>query len=554
MANAHRQWPAAYEAPTFLPPGEGLTSVRGGKGEGTATAPRGSQPRVKSDSVITSAPRAPHSVATPAPLPRAPSVVQARPSQPPVVVVPGGGATFDPHEVPLPPELGGAVYDWLRRLALQADLRAADRLLRDAVCDLTNALSVVIIYAGPDGLHSLGAEDELPKDGKPIEAVGRARRALVASHTALVPISTANETIAVIAITRNSRQPAFTIVEHVLMAAVARESAAIMHHLVVQHLQRRTEAEADKKSLYRPEALESHRRRGHEGVIAELSPAWVRRTYYVLVACIVVALGFAVFVKIPTYSSGTGVIVFEGARVTAPAPGTVDTIYVQTGQKVHKGDLLVKLASAKEDADLAQADTELETAEAQYLFDSSDEQVRKSLKSAQAQVGRLEAAVEQRSVRASKDGIVSEIRVRPGAGVQFSDPILTITDEGTEAEVWAFLPGNDRPRLHPGQDLQVDITGFTKTREKAKIYEVSRDIIVAAEARRMLGPDIADAAHLTQDGAYVLVKAKLPSRTFKDEHHVARYYHQGMQAKTEVRVESKRFLVTLIPSLEKYVE
>jgi len=552
MANAHRQWPAAHEAPTFLPPGEGLTAVRTGRGEGTATAPRGSQPRVQSESVITSAPRAARPIApTPAPLPPAP---QSPAAQAPVVAMPGGGASFDPHAVPLPPELGGQVYDWLRRLALQADLRAADRLLRDAVADLTNALSVVVIYAGPDGLHSLGADDELPRDMKPVDAVGRARRALVGTHTALVPIATATETIAVIALTRNSRQPAFTLVEHVLMAAIARESAAIMHHLVVQHLQRRTEAEADKKSLYRPEALESHRRRGQEGVVAELSPAWVRTTYYVLTACIVIALAFAVFIKIPTYSSGTGVVVFQGMPVTAPAPGTVDTVYVQPGQKVHKGDLLVKLASAKEDADLAQANTELEAAEEQYLFDSSDEQVRKSLKSAQAQVKRLEAAVEQRSVRASKDGIISEVHVRPGAGVQFSDPILTIIDEGTGPEVWAFLPGNDRPRLHPGQDLQVDITGFTKTREKAKIYDVSRDIIVSAEARRMLGPEIADAAHLAQDGAYVLVKAKLPSRTFKDEHHVVRYYHQGMQSKTEVRVESKRFLVTLIPSLEKYVE
>ena len=31
-------------------------------------------------------------------------------------------------------------------------------------------------------------------------------------------------------------------------------------------------------------------------------------------------------------------------------------------------------------------------------------------------------------------------------------------------------------------------------------------------------------------------------------------YHPGQPAKTEVRVESKRFIVTLLPSLEKYIE
>src|SRR5678816_876249 len=92
------------------------------------------------------------------------------------------------------------------------------------------------------------------------------------------------------------------MVDQVTMAGLARESASIMHHLVVQHLQRRTEAEQDKKSLYRPEALESHRRRGQEGVVAELSPSWVKRTYWVLLVIIILAIIFAAWVKVPTYS------------------------------------------------------------------------------------------------------------------------------------------------------------------------------------------------------------------------------------------------------------
>ena len=547
MVSTHRRWPAAPEAPTFLPADEPLTIARGSRGEGTATAPRGSQPRVKSDSVITSAPRV--VVQTPAPLPAAPQA--PAPLQPPIVAMPGG-ASFDPHAVPLPPELAAQVYDWLRRLALQADLRGADRLLRDALADLTSSLSVVLIYAGPDGLHSLGADDELPADQTPLHAVAKTRRAFVTSHNALVPICTGSETIAVIQLTRNLRQQPYSLVEHVFMAAAARESAGIMHHLVVQHLQRRTEAEADKKSLYRPEALESHRRRGHEGVIAELSPGWVRRTYQVLVACMVVALTFSFFIKVPTYSSGNGVVVFKGTPVTAQAPGTIETVYVQPGQQVHKGDLLVKLASAKEDADYAQAKTELEAAEQQYLFDESDETVRKQLTTAQAAARRAEAAIEQRSVRAPKDGTASDIRVHPGMGVQFSDPILTIVEPGTEPEVWALLPGSDCPRLRPGQTLQVELSGYTKTREKATIDEVGRDVIPASEARRTIGTD-AEVLHLTQDGNYVLVKATLPGRTFKAEHRTYQY-HQGLPAKTEVRVEQKRFLVSLIPSLEKYVE
>ena len=528
------------EAPTFLPVTEQRTRV----------VARGS-----SDSIVTSAPRRPLR-ATPRPAVAAvPAIVPAPVAQPvvgPFVPLPGGGASFDPLRVPMPPELAAPVYGWLRRLALQADLPGADLLLRDAVADLTGSLSVIVIYAGPDGPTTLGGDDELPADPQPVQLVAQTRHALVGPHAALVPIATPTETIAVLQLTRNPHQSPYGLVEHVTMAAIARESANIMHHLVVQHWVRRQELDADRASLYRPEALESHRRRGDEGVLAELSPAWIRRAYPVLAAIMAVALVFAVFVHVPTYSSGSGVVVYKGMPVVAEMPGTVEEVYVQPGEHVQKGDVLAKLVSAKEDADLAQARTELDGALQQYLFDTSDESIRKALIGAQAQVKRAEAAVAERAVRAPTDGTLSDVFVRPGAGVQFGDPILTIVEPGTLPEIWALLPGQDRPRLRPGQPLQVALTGFSKGREIARIYEVGRDVIGAVEARRILGPELAGAVKIGELGSYVLVKARLARPTFESEHRTYHYY-QGMPAKTEVKVDAKRFLTSLIPSLDKYL-
>ena len=102
-------------------------------------------------------------------------------------------------------------------------------------------------------------------------------------------------------------------------------------------------------------------------------------------------------------------------------------------------------------------------------------------------------------------------------------------------------------------DVQIDLLGFEKKRESAKIYEVGRDGIGVNEARRMLGAELADALKLPQEGGtFVVVKAKLPKRTFRAKGKTYNY-HQGMPAKTEVKVESKRFIVTLLPSLEKYL-
>jgi hypothetical protein len=557
-----RGWGPATDAPTFLPSDEVVLPLRAPQSDSVITsAPKTTkkrdrlaavpviQTRHASQSTIKPAKQEAQPVAAPVA-----QAVAAQAAALPAFIPFEGGASFDPLAIPLPPEIAPPVYGWLRRLALQADLAGADRLLREALADLTSALNVLIIYASPDGLHSVGVNDELPKDMQPIIAVAKSRRALVGTHSALIPITTSTETIAVIQLIRNVRQPTFNMVDNVTMAAIARESASIMHHLVVEHLQRRNEVEADKKSLYRPEALEQHRRKGQEGVLTELSPGWVKRTYHVLIAGLLIALACSFFIHVPTYSQGTGVVVYPGTPMTAPAPGTVEKIYVDRAlTEVKKGTPLVKLKSEKEEADFKQAKSELEAALQSYLFDPADETIRKALVTAQAQAKRAEDAIEQRTVRASIDGVVSDIRVAEGKSVNFGDPILTIVAPGTEPELWSFLPGSDRPRLRVGQTLQTELVGFQKVREHAKIYDVAVGNTGAAMARTLLGPELADSLKLAQDGSYVLVKAKLPKRTFRAKG--KKYnYHQGMPAKTEVRVEDKRFISTLLPSLEKYTE
>lgn len=560
-------WAPVVEAPTHLsadPDDELPTGFARGSERGSER-PSARDRRSTHGSIITATPKQPPVVAPQAPqvhvapqaqvhAPPAPVAAPAAPAAPqalPPVVQTPDGISFDPLQVPLPPELAPSIYGWLRRLALQADLAGADRVLRDALGDLTSSLRVVIVYPGTDGLFSLGADDELPADKEPLVAVARARRAIVGSHLAIVPIATTTETIAVFALSRNQRQPAYGPAEQLAMAAIAREAAGVFHHLASQYLERAAERAADKGGLYRPEALESHRTRGQEGALAELSPRWVKITYPVLVAALATALVVGAVVHVPTYSSGIGFVVYEGARVTAPAPGTVDAILVEPGQEVRAGQVLVRLHSAQEEGALRQAKADLDATTATFLFDVQDENARKKLASAQASYERARSEVDARTVRARKAGVVSYIRVHVSQGLTLGDHILSIVDPGTQPEVIAFLPGTDRPRLRAGMDLQVALDGYTKGREAAKIKSVSKEAMGAQAVRAEIGPELADALKL--DGSYVIVRATLPSRTFKTEHRTYRYYH-GMPAKTEVRIESKRFLVTLLPMLEKYLD
>ena len=501
------------------------------------------------------------SAAQPLPPPDKPaSVAQPTPAAPAAGAMPPGlGAmpglgAIDPLAIPTPPELAGPSYSHIRRLALQADLAGADRVLRDALAELTSSLSCSIVYPGQDGLWTLGNDTDIPRDAQPLVAVATARRAVIASHTALIPVVTTTETVAVITLTRNPRQPAYQIIEQVAMIALAREAAPILHHLAVQHLQHASELQADKGSLNRGEALEAHRTRGQEGTLVQLSPAWVKRAYPLLVITMLAAIGFAVFIKVPTYSTGSAVITFEGSMsVTATATGTVEKVFIKENEAVKKGDPLIRLNSPQEASQLAASETEWRDAEIQFLFDQTDPQVAKQLKTAATARDHSLATVEARTIRAPRDGVVTNLHVKEGVAVQLGGYILQITDENSDIEVLAFLPGTDGPRIRDAMPLQLELEGYTKARAIATITHVQPDVVSGTEAAKLAGDMLAESvARELQTGTWISVRARLPSRTFKAEHSTY-HYHHGMHAKVEVKIRSKPFLVTLLPALEKYL-
>jgi multidrug resistance efflux pump len=461
---------------------------------------------------------------------------------------------IDPLAIPTPPELAGPIYAHIRRLALQADLKSADRVLRDALAELTSSLACTIVYPGQDGMWTLGPDDEVPREPAPLVAVATARRAMIASHLAIIPVVTTSETVAVITLTRNPRQPGYQLVEQVAMVALAREAAPILHHLAVQHLQHANEIKADKGSLYRGEALEAHRNRGAEGQLVQLSPTWVKRAYPLLVGSILIALVFTVLVRVPTYSQGFAVIVFEGSTsVTSSATGTVDKVFVKDNELVKKGDPLVRLNSPEQAAALAQAETEWKDAQIQFLFDQTDDQIRKSMMTTATARDHALATVEARTIRAPRDGVITNLHVKEGMAVNLGSYVMQVTDENSEIEAIAFMPGKDGPRIRNKMTMQLAIDGYSKSRALAAITHVQADAISASEAAKLAGDMLVESvAKELAAGTWVAVRARMPSRQFKTEHATFNYHH-GMHAKAEIKVQSKPFLSTLLPAIEKWI-
>ncbi|MBC8068456.1 MAG: HlyD family efflux transporter periplasmic adaptor subunit, partial [Deltaproteobacteria bacterium] len=131
--------------------------------------------------------------------------------------------------------------------------------------------------------------------------------------------------------------------------------------------------------------------------------------------------------------------------------------------------------------------------------------------------------------------------------------VLQITDEDSEIEVLAFLPGADGPRIRERMPLQLQLDSYTKARAIATITRVQSDAVSGTEAAKLGGDMLAAAlAKELQTGTWIAVRARLPTRTFRAENSTYNYHH-GMHAKVEVKIRSKPFVVTLLPALEKYL-
>jgi membrane fusion protein, multidrug efflux system len=264
--------------------------------------------------------------------------------------------------------------------------------------------------------------------------------------------------------------------------------------------------------LFRREALENlvqgHQRQGEP---LWISPAWTRWTYWVLIAFFVIAGFFLLVGRVGEYAEGPAVVKIEGrTEITAMTGGTVTSVDVQTGETVGAGQPMVR------------------------LYDPQ-----------------AEAGLEQRIVRAPEAGRVGDIHVRPGQVVAAGDVILSLLGPAQAVSVIVMMPGSYRPLLAPGMALRLELSGYRYAYVTTTIEGIGDQVIGPQAARRYLGPEIADTVSLT--GPVVMVRARLPSRTFMTDQQVHDLY-DGMLGRAEVRVRSESLLALLVPSLRAFFD
>jgi membrane fusion protein (multidrug efflux system) len=143
--------------------------------------------------------------------------------------------------------------------------------------------------------------------------------------------------------------------------------------------------------------------------------------------------------------------------------------------------------------------------------------------------------------------VVSDVRIRPGQHLGVGELILTLVGADARMSMVALLPGRYRPMLRPGLPIRFELSGYRYEYRQLTIDSVGDEIIGPAEAKRYLGPGVADGVAV--DGPVVLVRASMPSTGFVSEGQAYRYF-DGLPARAEARVRSEPIVVTLMPALK----
>ncbi len=466
-----------------------------------------------------------------------------------------------------------------RRLAVQRDLESAARVAVNAVLEFADATRAYCLFYDADSgslwseIENSGVEDGhatrglagyAARTGQPAvchqaridsrfdqatdDPPGRGDERILAQPV----IGPDGQVHAVLIAVRTHAQPAFDDEATALLASLGELAGPLMHQLAL-----RIEAEsflAEQASaaggdLFRREAVAAYQTRGEQGDVVRISPGWVRWSYWVMVAMLIAGAVYLFVGTVDEYSAGPAVIRTSGRiDVTAKRAGTIMSTHIAPGQRVAKGQILARFYNADEVAELDRIETQFDLQLVKFLRNPSDEIATRALTALRTQKQRARTHLEQRVARAPDDGVVSDVRIRPGQHLAPGDIIMSLTKQASQMNVIVLLPGADRPRIRRGMTLRLEISGYRYAYQSVVIESVSDEVVGPASARRYLGAQIADSIAIR--GPVVLVHARLPSRSF-DADGKTYQYHDGMLGSGEVRIQSERIITALIPGLKK---
>jgi membrane fusion protein, multidrug efflux system len=184
-----------------------------------------------------------------------------------------------------------------------------------------------------------------------------------------------------------------------------------------------------------------------------------------------------------TLSSIGTLTAVHGVTLSADLPGVVVAIDFDSGRKVRKGDVIVRLDTRQERAQLRAAEAQRELSrlnlermsmlkDKKVASDSEYDRMDAEFKQADAQRGEIQAMIDRKEIRAPFDGVLGIRQVNLGQYLNAGDPIIPLQSMDP-IHVNFSLPQHDVGSLKIGAEVKVSSEGMAIAQPMGKITAVN---------------------------------------------------------------------------------
>ncbi len=220
-----------------------------------------------------------------------------------------------------------------------------------------------------------------------------------------------------------------------------------------------------------------------------------------------------------TLSAVGSVSAEQGVMVAPEIAGTVSEIKFESGVSVHKGDLLLKMDTSSEDAQLRAAEAQTEWAKVSEerlqklradntVSQSELDQAEAALKQAQANADTIRATIDKKTIRAPFDGRLGIRLVNVGEQLAAGKGIVSL--QSVESVFVDFsLPQQDLSQLKTGLKVRATSDSYPSNNFEGELAAINPDLDMATRSVRVRAK-FENAEQLLRPGMFVRAEVLLP--------------------------------------------
>jgi len=220
-----------------------------------------------------------------------------------------------------------------------------------------------------------------------------------------------------------------------------------------------------------------------------------------------------------TLSAVGSVTAAQGVIVSPEIAGTVSEIDFESGASVHKGDLLLKLDTSSEDAQLRAAEAQVELAKLNAarseklradstISQSELDQAEATLKQNQADADAIRATIDKKNIRAPFDGNLGIRLVNLGEQLDVGKGIVSLQSL-TPVFVDFSLPQQDLSQIATGLKVRVTSDSYPSNSFFGELTAINPDLDAMTRSVQ-LRAKFENAGQLLRPGMFVRAEVILP--------------------------------------------